>query len=399
MDSDSGKRAKKKAKLEDSEVTIMAKLPPDLIVDIISRLPISSLVNFSYVCRSWRSLAREPFILEHLSRITQNSQCLIFHCDSPLRSELCYVEYLPSADHHKVHNFHPNLFASMPEFDVVASCDGILCLSDSLFDNKLYLYNPFTNCMKILPKSVEYPNSEVLIGFGYLQKTNEFKVIQIVYYQREGFRNCPCSKVLILTLGNSNWREIGSADYQFVQSTSQVLVDGRLHWVTQAPKFSRSRAGNIVSFDLENEQFEDVPKPCCGALNKYDYHLLVIRGCLSAASPCWGGRLEIWVMRNYGVKGSWSKQYIIKKNVPRGPRIQNGKLDFLKTFKRTRNVRVLCILKNGEILLEYEGKALATYEPTNKRFKDIRIHGTPKLFQVVHAGNFSWDCALSKFDR
>ena len=34
---------------------------------------------------------------------------------------------------------------SMPEFTVVGSCNGLLCLCDSLYKDAVYIYNPFTN--------------------------------------------------------------------------------------------------------------------------------------------------------------------------------------------------------------------------------------------------------------
>lgn len=396
MDFDCAEQSRrgKRVKLEDDDsVDTLARLPRELVTEILSKLPVSSLVNFTYVCRSWRSLAQDPFVVTHISSITKNNQCLIFHCDTPIRSELCCVNYDTPGNIQKLMNFLPTFSCLMPEFDVVASCDGVLCLLDSLFGNKLSLYNPLTNCFKQLPKPPKYPNQEeeAVIGFGFLQKTKEFKVVQFV--------NKPfsISKVLILTLGSSGWREIGQVAYHFVQCTSQVFVNERLHWLTQPHKYRRSHYSSpLVSFDLANEVFEEVPKPSCEALNKYEYHLLVIKGCLSAAFFCKRGKLEIWVMKSYGVKESWSKEYSIGKHVPKGINLRENvewdwRRKFLKTLSRARDVRVLCVLNNGDILLEYKGKALATYEPRRRKFKDIKIQGTPKLFQVVHAGSFNWN--------
>ncbi|XP_054817837.1 F-box protein At3g07870 [Prosopis cineraria] len=397
MDFDSTEQSRsKRTKLEEHAppLDFLTRLPRELVLEIFSKLPVSSLVNFMYVCRSWRSLAQDPSIAPHLSSITKTNQCLIFHCDTPIRSQVCFADFNSSPGNiQKVTTLLPIFTSSMPEFDVVASWDGVLCLFDSLIGDKLYLYNPFTNFFARLPQPVRHPNREVVIGFGFVQKTQEFKVVQIINTNPSKDspkqKVPPSSKTLILSLGSSKWRDIGEVGYHFVQCSSQIIVNGRLHWVTQP----RNRCSALVSFDLTNEVFELVQKPCSEALKKYEYHLLVIKGCLSAAFYCRQGRLEIWVMKNYGVKESWTKEFSIRKHVPNG--LTENELDcwgmkFMKTMSRARGVRAVCVLNNGEILLEYKGKALATYDPTKRKFKDLQIQGIPKWFQVVHAGSFNW---------
>ncbi|XP_028803145.1 F-box protein At3g07870-like [Neltuma alba] len=406
MDLDSAEQSRiKRPKLEHRAppLDFLTRLPRELVLEIFSKLPVSSLLNVMYVCRSWRSLAQDPSIAPHLSGITKNNQCLIFHCDTPIRSQVCLADFISSPGNiQKVTNLLPIFTSSMPEFDVVASWDGVLCLFDSLFGDKLYLYNPFTNFFKQFPQPVKHPNQESVIGFGFVQKTQEFKVVQVISinpfkdYPRETAP--PCSRTLILSLGSSKWRDIGEVEYHFVQCTSQILVNGRLHWVTQPRKRGRNRWSALVSFDLTNEVYEHVPIPYSETLKKYEFHLLVIKGCLSAAFYCRRGRLEIWVMKNYGVKESWIKEFSIRNHVPKGLK-ENYELDFwgvkfLKTVSRAKSVRAVCVLDNGEILLEFKGKALATYDPTKRKFKDLQIQGIPNWFQVIHAGSFNWIHAL-----
>ncbi|KAI9083220.1 hypothetical protein K1719_034752 [Acacia pycnantha] len=399
MDLDSAEQSRsKRSKLEDHAPPLdgLTKLPGELVSEIFSKLPTSSLINFMYVCRSWRSLAQDPSISRHLSTITKNNQCLIFHCDTPIRSQVCFADFNSSPGNiQKVSNILPIFTPAMPEFDVVASWHGVLCLCDCLFGDKLYLYNPFTNFFKQLPQPVKHPNQESVIGFGFAEKTQEFKVVQIINVKPSKDHREPCSKVLILSMRNSKWREIREVGYHFVQCTPQILVNGRLHWVTQQRKRGRSRWSALVSFDLTNESFDEVPKPEREALKKYEFHLLLIKGCLSAAFYCRRGRLEIWVMKTYGEKESWTKEFSIRNHIPKGLK-ENNELDswsmkFLKTVSRARGVRAVCVLDNGEILLEYKGKALATYDTTRRKFKDLQIQGIPKWFQVVHADSFNWN--------
>lgn len=392
---------RRKSKVEDDPPTTgMELLPCEIVHDILSRLPITSLIQFKCVCRAWRALAQDPqLVSQYLSYTTNNDPCVILHCDLPIRNQLHFVDFAAhNEDKDKVKRINPPFWPMLPEFDVVGSSNGLLCLSDSLYHDALYIYNPFTTKYLELPKSLQYPDQEVVLGFGFLPKTKEYKVIRIVYY-RNGHSTYPRSRrivypqseVQILSLGSPVWRSLGKASYQLVRrSSSEALVEGRLHWISRPCRYKPSR--RLVSFDLADEQFREVPKPDCGGLNRCNYHLVVLRGCLSAAVYCNYGRLEIWVMKEYNVKESWVKEYNIGAYMPKGLK-QNLDRPF-KIWKNASNgrvVRALCLLKNGEVLLEYKSRALVSYDPKQGKFKDVLLQGTPNWFQaVVHVGSLNW---------
>ncbi|XP_021829982.1 F-box protein At3g07870 isoform X1 [Prunus avium] len=411
MDSDSElqmrrRRRRRSNQREDQPVLGMENLPYEIVVDIISRLPFSSLVQFRYVCRAWRNLAQDQHNLESLDHFRNSNTadensylCLIFHCDYPIRNHLCFVDY---PFHHCgkeakiVRKIHTPFSGLMPEFDVVGSCNGLLCLSDSLYNDALYIYNPFTRDYRELPKSIQFPNQEVIYGFGFHPVTKEYKVVKIVYY-RNAHRGSwhrfrvyrPQSEVQVLTLGSSNWRSIGKTSHYLHHWPAQVLVNGRLHWVTWRRRYHPGR--KLISFDLGDEQFREVPKPEADGLNRWDYHLLVVRSCLAAVFYCSFGKLEMWVMKEYGVKEAWVKELNIASHVPKAL-----KQDVDRSWKiskiaiRGRYVRVLCVLGSGQILLEYKSRALVLYDPNGGNFQDLVFQGMPKWFQtVVHLGRLN----------
>ncbi|KAB1208693.1 hypothetical protein CJ030_MR6G006735 [Morella rubra] len=402
MDSDfEMEGGRKRSKLEGEEPTScrLESLPSELIHEIVSGLPVSSLVQFKSVCSAWRMLSRDPDLVNmHTTRMAENNPCLIFHCDYPIRNQLYFVELPVCIDKkEKVKKLRVPFWAAMPEFDVVGSCNGLLCLSDSLYSDAIYIYNPFTRDYLVLPKSMQYCNQEVVFGFGFHPTTKEYKVIKIIYYRKEdrGYRRAfrltnTNSEVQIFTLGCSNWRSMGKVAYHLLQPLSQVLVNGRLHWVTRPRRYSPRRS--IISFDLADEQFQEVPTPDCNTLNRRKYHLVVLGGCLSAAVYCNYGKLEIWVMREYGVKESWIKKLNIGNYVPKGlEKDVNQSFKISKIITKGRFVRVLCLLKNAEILLEYKSRALVAYDPVSGKFKDLTFQGIPKWFQaVVHVGSLNW---------
>ncbi|KAJ4826489.1 hypothetical protein Tsubulata_041178 [Turnera subulata] len=401
LDTEKKHGKKRKINLEDEQSpTGMELLPQDIIHDILSRLPITSLVQFKSVCKSWRALAQDPHLVNlYLSSTSKKDPCLILHSDFPIRNHLYFVDFAAHEEEKKkVKRIHAPFSCKMPEFDVVGSCNGLLCLSDSLYHDALYVYNPFTCNYIELPKSVNYPEQEVVLGFGFHPKTKEYKIVRIVYYRNShgsGYPRArrimyPQSEVQILTLGSPEWRRLGKVSYQLVRRSSEALVNGRLHFVSRPCRYKPAR--RLISFDLADEQFREVPKPDCGGLNRCNYHLVVLRGCLSAAVYCNYGRLEIWVMKEYNVKESWVKEYNIGAYMPKGLK-QSPDRPF-KMWKNSSNgkvVRALCLLRNGEVLLEYKSRVLVCYDPKQGKFQEVLLQGMPNWFQtVVHAGSLNW---------
>lgn len=231
-------------------------LPQEIMADMISRLPITSLVQFSFVCKSWNQLSRDPHLVDqHLSRMHDADPCLIFHTDYPLRNQLCFVQL---SGHHlddqtqKVKRINIPFAASMPEFSVVGSCNGLLCLSDSLLNQSLCVYNPFTGDYKKVPRFMEFEEQQMVIGFGFHPMTKEYKVIKIVQYtntypgqvilspylqRRFGFRRYDRSDVQVFNLASNKWRSIGKAPFQIAPKSSSAVLNGRWHCLSRLGRY------------------------------------------------------------------------------------------------------------------------------------------------------------------
>ncbi|KAK8504171.1 hypothetical protein V6N11_081437 [Hibiscus sabdariffa] len=406
MDLDDDQRLPKRRKTKQPK-TGMQALPNEIIVDILSRLPITSLVQFKFVCKGWRALAQDPLLAADMQRSCTTlaaNPCLILHCDLPIRNHLYFVDLSPhNQDRDKVKRLHVPFQTSMPEFDVVGSCNGLLCLSDSLYNDALYVYNPFTTDYIELPKSRQYPDQELVFGFGSHPKTKEYKLVKIVYYRNTSSSSSssytrarrvvyPQSDVQVFTLGTSAWRSLGKIPCQLVRRPSEALVSGRLHWVSRPRRYYPAR--RIMSFDIGDEEFREVPKPDSGGLNRCNFHLCVLGGCLAAGVYGNYGKVEIWVMKDYNVKESWTKELSIGAYMPKCLKRKLDRDRPLKIWKNGSNgkvVRVLCVLDNGEILLEYKNRVLVSYDPNKGKFTDLVFQGIPQWFQtVVHAASFNW---------
>ena len=88
-----------------------------------------------------------------------------------------------------------------------------------------------------------------------------------------------------------------------------VFLNGYIHWLVVDPK----APSKISFFDLETERFSTFSHP---PLTKGGYvgSLSVLEGRLCLCDNSSEGKIVIWVMREYGVAKSWTKEYVINKD-------------------------------------------------------------------------------------
>ncbi|KAL8144778.1 hypothetical protein AgCh_003111 [Apium graveolens] len=303
-------------------------LPREIALDIFSRISITSVMQSRFVCRSWQNMTvHQNLVSLHFSRVAERDPLLIFRCDFPTRKQLSFAELSGTNDDVKgiVKKIDIPFSASMPEFTVEGSCKGLLCLCDSLYKDSVYIYNPFTNDYKELPKTRQYKEERVVCGFGYYPGTNHYKVVKIVYYKITNTGDGPFrrirtadnlkSEVLVFSSGCNTWRNIGQVPYCVYR------LHGRLHWMALGV-YQSIRGLIIISFDLADEKFEEVTRP--DFISPFDctnYGLVSLKGCLSEVAYEYGQYkdLEIWFMKEYNVKESWTRMYRIGGRIPKTP--------------------------------------------------------------------------------
>lgn len=140
------------------------RLPQDLLIDIFVRLSSKSLLRFQCLSKSWKSLITSLFFintqLNHNTLLSQNEHSLLLtrfffmamHCS--LKTE--------------IRNY----------CNVIASCNGIICLWDTPGMKNIVSWNPsIRKIFKLAPSALsrrEHGCSSDTVAFGFDSKSNDY---------------------------------------------------------------------------------------------------------------------------------------------------------------------------------------------------------------------------------
>ncbi|XP_074283800.1 F-box protein CPR1-like [Silene latifolia] len=254
----------------------------DLIIqEILTRLPIKSILRFKSVSKQWYStLSSSDFANAHLLK-------------SPLAYPSAPVDtlfiksgknyYLFSYNDDQISgNFEDNLVKldvdrGFEKFDVelTGSCNGLVCLTPSS-GKYFFLWNPATRKMHkyepdVYVKRIDAETTirHVICGFWYASSVDDYKFVRLLK-RSFGTDDTNCIDH-IFSLRENKWTRFDfDCGNDFLVTQNAMLTNERLYW----PAFIPPTDSIILSFDLVVERF-DVVK-----LERRD-NLGVMGGCLS----------------------------------------------------------------------------------------------------------------------
>ncbi|KAF8016028.1 hypothetical protein BT93_H1550 [Corymbia citriodora subsp. variegata] len=303
----------------------------DILIEILSRLPVKSLGRFKCVSKQWQSLISDPgFTKSHLQRLKAGD---IIPSQRIVKSPLETIDYeLLDGDtgggegsmvvkSHEIRMADPSW-----EPGLMGCCDGLVCLTVS---DGFLLYNPTTKEFRNLPGSDLVQGDDFFHGFGYDSISDDYKIVQ-----GDGSTNC---QVAIFSLKSGSWRKI-----HVQQESHRAVYDrgvywkGALHWCVVDGSRSKKESA-IMSFDLSEEKFHQVL-----FVPEVDGDLVFdgvgIHGADLFTYPVSSiDRFEAWKTNEYGRGGSWTKLFSVSaEGIPGGEYWQipvaytrSGKIVFL----------------------------------------------------------------------
>ncbi|KAH7842910.1 hypothetical protein Vadar_010479 [Vaccinium darrowii] len=226
---------------------------------------------------------------------------------------------------------------------------------------KFFLWNPSIRMSQTFSDPVDVQRVPGFYGLGYDFVTDDFKVVW-AGYSRNG-RLSPPVHVFSSKIGS--WRKIGDFGYEIEYHVNKIetVFKGMPHWVV-----GRNRNGIpttvIVCFDFTEEKFMDVPRPIYGAEN--DYFGLGVLGEWLCVLENWsergagdrlGIRAAVWVMKEYGVKKSWTKLFVVQ--------FARGEF-YINYF-----IVLLCSTTDGDVVMSLNRQNLVVYNPKRNSYRRI----------------------------
>ncbi|XP_047971284.1 F-box/kelch-repeat protein At3g23880-like, partial [Salvia hispanica] len=156
-------------------------LPGDIVEEILSRLPVKSLLRFKCVSKSCRSLIRsDRFIKRHLekSKSGRRLECweVIFgNFKSPNLKRCSLLSYLDDPSVTPLLIDDPITNHLTVDSQIIGHSNGLLCIFNK--PNSFFLWNPATRFSLQLPK----PDADYVIkcGFGWDGDRDAYKVFAV----------------------------------------------------------------------------------------------------------------------------------------------------------------------------------------------------------------------------
>ncbi|KAK1566774.1 hypothetical protein Q3G72_004082 [Acer saccharum] len=200
----------------------MAELPLPILMDILSRLPVKTILQCKCVCRTWFNLLSDPYFAQMCLAREPVSILLLSNLE---QRSICKDDFtLPLLRLNRIGK------VSADRLSLLTSCNGLLCLRDLGYKkDEISVCNPILKDYMILPQLRSKRVHRKILGFGITQSTNQYKLIQILNCKDQA-ENSDNFQVQIFTLGTNMWRNIGYLPYKLIQPSYGAFLHGVLHW-------------------------------------------------------------------------------------------------------------------------------------------------------------------------
>lgn len=414
----------------------VSNFPEEIVIDILTRLPVKSIVRFKCVCKGWCSLfSDKKFIESHLKQAFQDNKiCFLLRHIPNSKEKVHYMwsnESLGRFDNlelamqvktncYKIQNVRSGLIcegrswegeeiyllrsgknfeeigkvevpvkSKTKYYSVVESCNGLVCLTESNFNGSyhsfnIFLWNPATREFRAIP---EFYTDQIFaslltvvgIGFAFQPLINDYKVVRIIY-----FIPSDTYEVEVYSLNTDSWRKINlniEIDCYIDNHVSQANINGALHWmVTNKGPFGHS-CKSILSFDVNEEKFDQIGFPDFGYLDFeviMERYLTVLWDSLAVFvyKPFKiGNYCDIWIMRDYYDEKSWDLFFSLQH------------VELMTPFGFFDNGNIIIEKKGagGETSGESGDNELVTLDPFKKEIKSLGVCQPARIVKYVES--------------
>ncbi|XP_059298238.1 F-box protein CPR1-like [Lycium ferocissimum] len=296
----------------------------DILMEILSRLPVRYLVRFKCVSKLWKALISDPyFIKKHLNQAKNDprSQKLLISQYCP-KYAICSLYCCPLSSVQLVENEQEYDWPSNSRIIIYCCCTGLAVIGvvDQIRRTvRLMLWNPSTGESIVLPDPEFPPVHEHRLGLGYDSASGDYKILKL----RDG-RGDIEEPGEILALKAGSWRNIdkiprGSSSQLAAMGSGLAFLNDAFHWICTSRNYFQllPRTYSLVSFSISNEVYGEIPLPeeVLDLKGNPFIGVSVVDGMLCVHSNYgnpWKRVFKLWVLKDYGVKESWNALFSIE---------------------------------------------------------------------------------------
>ncbi|KAK1403217.1 F-box domain-containing protein [Heracleum sosnowskyi] len=344
-----------------SNSLLVPPLPPEIIEwEILTRLPVKSLLLYKSVCKSWNLLisSNHEFIKSQLV-LNPNKDSLMLD----------------------VYYGHSNSFISKSE--IIGCINGLVCFYRCKIDDsevgEIAIWNPALNqCLVILTlpkKDIRHHN--VLLGFGFDSVANDFKVMY-----GNLIRNQPLA-IDVYSCKAACWKKIAPSNILYsggiYNLREPAIVSGCPFWLIQKNEDAEFSLA-VIWFDVRHEVFRLLPSfSCIGRLQSKDCVLMNFRDSFAImVYDLWANFVKPIDVYTFNHRCSvWNKisigPFTFKEpNIKLNGMISDGKHKVLEEATIKLGILVPCS-RNGDILfVNPHGYKLYSINPETHTIKILK---------------------------
>ncbi|XP_074267385.1 F-box protein CPR1-like [Silene latifolia] len=254
-------------------------LPDDIIMEILSRLPVKTLLRFKSASKSLLNLIISlEFVKLHLRQsIVRNSNITLLHWGE---ASLAYFDF----DHPQrpvvQFDVHPDVIKLLESYRFenssklyfpifIGICNGVVCFGKA---KEFVLYNPATRDYRQIPRlrmrelnlAIIMPNDELYRKirfsdvFFYDCNSDDFKIFSSVHHITTPNQND--FEFYLYSLKNNSWLKIESPPQGLRVDPSRThIANNSLYWVTLKDNGLQPKV--IMRFDLSSHRYGEMSTP------------------------------------------------------------------------------------------------------------------------------------------
>ncbi|PIA63207.1 hypothetical protein AQUCO_00200906v1 [Aquilegia coerulea] len=362
-----------------NKTKVVPSLLPEIIQDILSRLPIEDVMRSKIICKDWYALTKDPhFIHMHFSRALSCPPRILLE---PLIGGQVRSLYLIDRKDGMWISREISVESLQGGFGMtVSSCHGLLLVtSPSLTVDPLYIYNPVTGkCFELPKTSLKAHKLCISVGFGFDPTNNKYKVVRLFHYCLNDDLETDM-KCEIITLGEESWRELEFSHTVICNNYAKpVFLDGALYWVIDReihPGYDQ-----ILALDLCSEKFWAIKFPSSLIQSIESPNSVFLRnlgGSLSLVEHNFSEHFRFWrIVRNNTKKSYKFYESSHHINIPNDVLVWSLNLKDRLIDKSFLFHMSHCNIREIDGMKDH----LTLYFPERDEYKIVEIPGTPKHF-------------------